>query len=70
MKATVLKRVRKPRSSVKAAFQATHESTEDLTQKIQQKAYELFEQRGYSHGNDLSDWLEAEKIVKAEKSLR
>ncbi len=30
---------------------------------IQKKAYELFEQRGGTHGSDLADWLEAEKIL-------
>jgi hypothetical protein len=26
-------------------------------------AYDLFEQRGYNHGDDQSDWYEAEKII-------
>ncbi len=34
-----------------------------IHQSIEKKAYELFEQRGYSHGNDVNDWLEAERIV-------
>lgn len=37
--------------------------TPELFEKIQKKAYELYEKRGYSHGNDVSDWLEAERIV-------
>jgi hypothetical protein len=36
----------------------------DISEKIRKKAYELFEKRGYKHGSDMADWLEAEKIVK------
>ena len=32
-------------------------------QLIEQKAHELYEQRGKAHGGDLADWLEAEEIV-------
>lgn len=38
----------------------------DLQEKICKKAYEFFERRGYSHGSDLSDWLEAERIIKSQ----
>jgi len=38
---------------------------QDRQQRIARKAYELFERRGYSHGNDLGDWFEAERIVKS-----
>jgi hypothetical protein len=41
--------------------------SQDMQEKIRQKAYELFEKRGYGHGNDLADWLEAEKMVKSGK---
>ncbi len=34
-----------------------------IRQQIEKKAYELFEQRGYSNGNDVQDWLDAEQIV-------
>lgn len=42
----------------------------DLSAKIQERAYYLFEKRGYSHGNDWSDWLEAERQVKREFGIR
>jgi hypothetical protein len=32
---------------------------------VAEAAYFLAEQRGFSHGNDLSDWFEAERIVDA-----
>lgn len=39
----------------------------DLAEQIQQdigrRAYEIFEQRGFTHGDDLSDWLQAEKEI-------
>ncbi len=43
-------------------------SPEELHEKIQKKAYELYEKRGATHGNDWADWFEAEKIVKFGKS--
>jgi len=39
-------------------------SKEKLLKEIEKKAYELFIKRKGQHGNDLNDWLEAEKIVK------
>ncbi len=35
----------------------------DLSQKVRETAYSLFEKRGYAHGKDLQDWFEAEKMV-------
>ena len=32
--------------------------------EIARVAYGLYEKRGYTPGNDFSDWMEAEKIVK------
>lgn len=39
-----------------------------IRQQIETKAYELYEKRGYSHGNDLQDWLDAEQIIRRELS--
>lgn len=38
-------------------------SSEDKRALIAKKAYELFAKRGYQHGNDMADWLEAERLV-------
>ena len=38
----------------------------DIQRRIQDKAYELYQKRGCSCGNDLDDWYEAERLVKAE----
>ena len=38
----------------------------ELRERIAQKAYELYEKRGSTHGLDVQDWLEAERLVLAE----
>ena len=43
------------------------ELTEDI---IRERAYRLFEQRGYEHGHDLEDWLQAEAEITGKKSAR
>ena len=35
-----------------------------IEQQIQQRAYELYEQRGRTGGHDLDDWLQAEYEIK------
>ena len=32
---------------------------------IAQRAYELFEERGFAHGHDVEDWLQAERELTA-----
>jgi hypothetical protein len=39
---------------------------ESITEKIRRRAQQLFEKRGNAPGDALSDWLEAEKQIKAE----
>ncbi|MCX5694779.1 MAG: DUF2934 domain-containing protein [Candidatus Omnitrophica bacterium] len=39
---------------------------ESISDKIRKRAQELFEKRGSASGDALSDWLEAEKQIKAE----
>ena len=39
-------------------------SREEFMQLVQKKAYEIYEKRGGKSGNDLEDWLNAEKLVK------
>jgi len=36
---------------------------------VQERAYSYFEERGFQAGNDLDDWLRAEKEIKKELSL-
>jgi len=42
------------------------ELTED---SIRQRAYELYEQRGFEHGHDMDDWLQAEAEVMSKKPI-
>ena len=42
---------------------ASAKNSQDLYEAIAFKAYELFLGRGGSHGNDMEDWLEAERII-------
>ena len=41
-------------------------SSEEFMQLVQKKAYEIYEKRGSVSGNDLEDWLTAERLVKEE----
>lgn len=43
-------------------------SGQTLHKRIAEKAYELYEKRGQTHGHDLEDWLEAEKALLLERS--
>ncbi len=43
-------------------------SKEELNERIQKKAKELWEQQGCVQNNDLKIWLEAEKLVKSGKA--
>ena len=36
----------------------------DLHQRIAERAFLLYKERGFRHGNDLDHWLEAERQVK------
>ncbi len=40
----------------------------NMRDEIARVAYGLYEKRGYTPGNDFSDWIEAEKIVKMKYS--
>lgn len=35
----------------------------EARERIEKKAYELYEYRGCAHGHDWEDWFEAERIV-------
>ncbi|OGF55984.1 MAG: hypothetical protein A2452_11010 [Candidatus Firestonebacteria bacterium RIFOXYC2_FULL_39_67] len=44
-------------------------SKEKLLKEIEKKAYEVFLKRNGTHGKDMNDWLEAEKIVKKQYKI-
>lgn len=39
---------------------------EEMRQRIEQRAFELYEQRGRENGRELEDWLRAEQEVTSE----
>lgn len=41
-------------------------TSEQLRSLIAKKAYGFYQSRGWSHGNDLADWFQAEKTVLAD----
>jgi len=41
-------------------------SDEELYERVAQRAYQLYQERGEEPGDDLADWLTAEQLVKAE----
>lgn len=43
-------------------------SAADLTDRIQKKAREIWERKGCPEGQDIENWLEAEKLVKSGKA--
>jgi len=59
----MLSKNKKTKTQVKQA--QSSESTDHLSERIQKKAYELYEKRGCCHGRDYDDWYEAERIVKS-----
>ncbi len=39
---------------------------EELYERVAQRAYQLYQERGEEPGHDLADWLSAEQLVRAE----
>jgi hypothetical protein len=57
-------------ASMKRKGQAPAENYEsdgqiDLRELIARRAYEIYEERGMGHGDDINDWLRAEEEVRS-----
>jgi|GEM_PF-1459643 len=50
--------------NLNAAVSGNCLTQEQFTQKVREVAQQLYEKRNRVPGNELGDWLEAEKIVK------
>lgn len=61
---------RKDKKVLKSMAKRSNISQDELLSRIQKKAYQIYEKRGSTEGNDLADWFEAERQVKKELSLR
>ncbi len=59
------KQSNKKTDSPKSSLSETGAPDWALREQIERKAYELYEKRGWGHGLDTSDWLEAERLVLA-----
>lgn len=44
-------------------------SNDELFNEITKLAYQFYIDRGYTHGNDMEDWLRAERIVRARYNI-
>lgn len=42
----------------------------DLLNEIRLKAYEIYEKSGCTEGRDLANWLEAERLILAERTQK
>ena len=54
------------RKTAKTTKKMTLVNPAELDNKIREKAYELYKERGGWHGADMEDWLKAEQEVKKE----
>jgi hypothetical protein len=50
--------------------ETNHESERASDDRIRQRAYERYEERGGGHGHDMEDWLEAERDMDGGKMPR
>ncbi len=57
-----------PKAKSEVLQAAPDMGSQELTEEIiRMRAYQLFEQRGYEHGHDVEDWLQAEAEVMGKK---
>ena len=68
-------KVTKPKNKIlvhetpeKCKVEEHHFIARDLKEKIEKKAYELYQAGGCVQGRDVEDWLEAEKMFKKGKN--
>jgi len=63
------KATKKMKSSMRNPLTASPKAIElpnGMRERISNKAFELWQERGYRDGHDLEDWLDAETIVMEE----
>ena len=54
---------KKDRVTAPKGAESQHRYYEDLGSRLAERAYELYVRRGYEHGHDFEDWLEAERQI-------
>jgi Protein of unknown function (DUF2934) len=45
-------------------FPSILSDSQELEEKIRQRAYELYLERGQEHGHDVEDWMRAEQEIR------
>lgn len=63
---TLTNRVRKIVKAKKANESTCACGSNAFAERVEKKAYELFEKRGGQHGSDWQDWFEAQRLVEEE----
>ena len=69
-KKTVKKKTARKAIPGKPRKKAPQINLQSFLEEVRKGAYELFLQRGSAHGNDLEDWLKAEKKVKQKYGIK
>ncbi|NQT32320.1 MAG: DUF2934 domain-containing protein [Candidatus Omnitrophica bacterium] len=64
VKKTATEKVKSTKAKTQKTATKKKAKVEDLFELIEKKAYELWGQQGYVHGNDENNWHEAERTVK------
>ncbi|MCP4584225.1 MAG: DUF2934 domain-containing protein [candidate division Zixibacteria bacterium] len=59
----------KTKKNTPSTRKVTIKANSDLTGYIRERAYHLYLKRGCYHGDDMNDWLQAEKEMKKEYSM-
>ena len=57
-----------PALAIEQASELRAPPSDEIESEIRRQAYELYLSRGGGDGNDLSDWLEAERIVRGRRT--
>jgi DUF2934 family protein len=53
-------------TSTQTALTVVENHNEASTEAVAARAYQLYIERGCTHGHDLDDWIEAERQIKTE----
>ena len=69
-KKTVKKKTARKAAPGKPAKKKPQINLQDYLEEVRKGAYDLFLQRGSTHGNDLEDWLKAEKKIKQKYGIK
>ena len=58
---------RKSTTSTTTASRTTARVSRVTEDSVRERAYQLFATRGFEHGHDFDDWVEAERQLKSQK---